>query len=85
MRPLGAYTTKHTKSNPKIIEICCKKCQKLMLSKLPKSQNTLENLGPEANCEKMAMKPKHIDLLIWKQSWSHFGLILGLGSPLEAI
>ena len=33
-----------------------------MLSKLPKSKNTLENVGPEANREKMTRKPKHIDV-----------------------
>ena len=32
-----------------------------MLSKLPKSKNTLENVGPEANREKTTMKLKHIN------------------------
>ena len=54
-----------------------------MLSKLPKSQDTLENVGPEANREKMTMKPKHIDLeAILEPFWPHLGV---RGRPLEAI
>ena len=54
-----------------------------MLSKLPKSQNTLENVGPEANREKPTMKLKHIDLKdILEPFWPHLGV---LGRPLEAI
>ena len=54
-----------------------------MLSKLPNCQNTLENVGQEANCEKMTMKPKHIDLeAILEPFWPHLGV---LGRPLEAI
>ena len=54
-----------------------------MLSKLPKSQNTLENVGQEANREKMTMKPKHTDLdAILEPIWPHLGV---LGRPLEAI
>ena len=45
-----------------------------MLSKLPKSQNTVENVGPEANREKTTMKLKHIDL---EAILDHFGFILG--------
>ena len=53
-----------------------------MLSKLPRSQNTLENVSPEANREKMTMKPKHIDLeAILEPFWPHLGV---LGRPLEA-
>ena len=33
-----------------------------MLSKLPKSKKTMENVGPEANREKETRKPKHIDV-----------------------
>ena len=45
-----------------------------MHSKLPKSTNSLENVGPEANREKMTRKPKHIDVeaileAIWVSSW----------------
>ena len=54
-----------------------------MLSKLPKSQNTLKNVSQEANREKMTMKPKHIDLeAILEPFWSHLGV---LGRPLGAI
>ena len=53
-----------------------------MLSKLPKSKNTLENVRPEANREKMAMKLKHIDLeAILEPFWPHLGV---LGRPLGA-
>ena len=41
-----------------------------MLSKLPKSKETLENVGPEADREKSTMRPKHIDF------GSHLGAIL---------
>ena len=83
MRPLWAYTTQNTKNDPKIVEFCFKKCQKLMLSKLPKSQNTFENVGPEANREKMIMKLKHIDLEdILEPFWPHLGV---LGRSFEAI
>ena len=52
-----------------------------MLSKLPKSKNTLENVGPEANREKTTMKLKHTNLeAILEPFWSHLGV---LGKPLE--
>ena len=83
MRPLGAYTTQDTKNDLKMIEICSKILQKLMLSKLPNSQNTLENVSPEANREKTTMKLKHIDLkAILEPFWPHLGV---LGKPLGAI
>ena len=54
-----------------------------MLSKLPKSKNTWENDGPEANREKTTMKLKHNDLeAILKPFGSHLGV---LGKPLEAV
>ena len=54
-----------------------------MLSKLPKSKDTLENVGPEANREKTTMKLKHINFeSILEPFWPHVGL---LGRPLEAI
>ena len=54
-----------------------------MLSKLPKSKETLENVSPEANREKTTMKLKHINLeAIWEPFWPHFGV---LGKSLEAI
>ena len=45
-----------------------------MHSKLLKSTNSLENVGPEANREKMIKKTKHIDVeaileAIWVSSW----------------
>ena len=46
-----------------------------MLSKFPKSKNTLENVRPEANRGKTTMRLEHMDL-------QHLGL---LGRPLEAI
>ena len=61
LRPLSGYTTQDAKNDPTIVEFCSKKCQKLMLSNLPKSKNTLENVGPEANREKTATKLKHIN------------------------
>ena len=83
MRPLWAYMTQDAKNNPKIVEFCSKKCQKLMLSKLPKSKNTLENVGPEANREKTTMKLKHINFeSILEPFWPHLGV---LGRALEAI
>ena len=84
MRPLWASTTQDAKNNPKIVEFCSKKCQKLMLSKLPKSKNTLENVGPETNREKTAMKLKHINFesILEEAFWSHLGV---LGRSLEAI
>ena len=62
LRPLWAYTTQDAKNDPKIVEFCSKKCQKLVLSKLPKSKDSLENVRPEANPEKTTRKPKHINL-----------------------
>ena len=54
-----------------------------MLSKFRKSKNTLENVSPEANRQKMIMKPKHADLeTILEPFWPHLGV---LGRPLEAI
>ena len=83
LRPLWAYMTQDAKNNPKIVEFCSKKCQKLMLSKLPKSKNTLENVGPEANREKTTMKLKHINFeSILEPFWPHLGV---LGKPLKAI
>ena len=66
-----------------MIEICFKDLQKLMLSKLSNSQNTLENVGPEANREKLTRQPKHVDLeAILEPFWHHLGV---LGRPLGAI
>ena len=54
-----------------------------MLSKLPKSENTLENVGPAANCEKTTMKVKNIKFeTILEPFWPHLGV---LGRALEAI
>ena len=54
-----------------------------MVAKLPESKKTLENLGPEAHCQKTTMKPKHIDLeAILEPFWLHLGV---LGKPLGAI
>ena len=54
-----------------------------MLSKLPKSKNTLENVGPEANREKTTMKLKHINLESMLETfWLHLGV---LGKSLGAI
>ena len=75
--------TQDAKNEPKIVEFCSKKCQKLMLSKLLKHKKTLENVGPEANREKTTMKLKHINLeAILEPFWPHLGV---LGRPLEAI
>ena len=83
MRPLWAYTTQDAKNDSKFVEFCSKKCQKLMLSKLPKSKDTLENVGPEANREKKTMKLKHINFEpILEPFWPHLGV---LERPLEAI
>ena len=83
MRPLWAYTTQDAKNEPKIVEFCSKECQKLMLSKLLKSKDTLENVGPEANREKTIMKLTHIKFEpILEPFWPHFGV---LGRSLEAI
>ena len=62
LRPLGAYTTQDAKNDPKFIGISSKNSQKLMHSKLPKSKNSLEHVGPEANREKKTRKLKHIDV-----------------------
>ena len=54
-----------------------------MLSKLPKSNFSLENVGPEANREKTTMKLKHINFeSILESFWLHLGV---LGKPLKAI
>ena len=54
-----------------------------MVSKLLKSKNTLENVSPEANCEKTTMKLKHINFeSILEAFWPHLGI---LGRALEAI
>ena len=54
-----------------------------MLSKLPKSKNTFENVGPEANREKTTMKLKHIHFEpILEPFWLHLEV---LGRSLEAI
>ena len=53
-----------------------------MLSQLPKSKETLENNGPEADFEKTTTKPKHIDLEAnLDPFWLHLGV---LGRPLGA-
>ena len=71
------------KNDSKIADLYSKTCQKLVLSKLPKSKATLENLGPEANREKTTMKLKHINLgAILEPFWPHLGVLVG---PLEAI
>ena len=83
LRPLWASTTQDAKNNPRIVEFCSKKYQKLMHTKLPTSKNTLENVGPEANREKTTMKLKHINFEpILEPFWPHLGV---LGRPLEAI
>ena len=63
-----------------------------MHSKLPKSKNSLENVGPEANREKRIRKPKHIDVEVileailvssW-DTWEAFGGHVGsLGTNLS--
>ena len=76
LRPLWAYTTQDTKNDRKIVECCSKKSQKLMLSKLPKTKNTVENVGPEANREKTTMKLKHINLeAILETFWPPLGVL----------
>ena len=81
MRPLWAYTTQDAKNKPKIVDFFLK-YQKLMLSKLPESENTLENVSPEANREKTTMKLKHINFeSILEPFWLHLGV---LGRALEA-
>ena len=51
--------------------------------KAPEKNNALENVGQEANRQKMTMKQKHIDLeAILEPFWPHLGV---LGRPLEAI
>ena len=83
LRSLWAYTTPDAKNDSNIVQFCSKKCQKLMLSKLPKSKDTLENVGPEANREKTIIKLKHIN---FEPILEPFGPHLGvLGRPLEAI
>ena len=86
LRPLWAYTTQDAKNDPKIVESCSKKCQKLMLSKLPKHKETLENVGPEGNCEKTTTKLKHskrlrawaVEFGTWEGAfWSHVGVFWG--------
>ena len=75
--------TQDAKNDPKIIEFCSNNGQKLMLSKLPKSKKTLENVGPQANREKKTMKLKHIDVEAFLEPfWPHLGV---LGRPWEAI
>ena len=76
LRPLEAYTTQDAKNDPKVIIIYSKKCQKLMLSKLPKSNISLENVGPEANREKTTMKLKPINFeSILEPFWPHLGVL----------
>ena len=54
-----------------------------MLSKLPKSKNTVENVRPEANREKTTMKLKPLNFAsILEPFWPHLGV---LGRALEAI
>ena len=54
-----------------------------MLSKLPKSKISFENIDLEAHQEKTTMKLKHINLeAILEPFWPHLGV---LGSALEAI
>ena len=77
LRPPWAYMTQDAKNNPKIVEFCSKKCQKLVLPKLPKSKITLENVGPEANREKTTMKLKPINFeFILEPFWLHLGVHL---------
>ena len=61
-----------TQEQSKNCRISFQNVSKLMLSKLPKSKNTLENVGPEANREKTTMKLKHINLeAILEPFWRH--------------
>ena len=54
-----------------------------MLSKLPKSKDTLENVSLEANREKTTMKLKKFNFeSILESFWPHLGV---LGRALEAI
>ena len=54
-----------------------------MLSELPKSKETWENVGLEANREKATIKLKHSNLeAILEPFWPHLGV---LGRSLEAI
>ena len=79
MRPLWAYTTQDAKNDPKIVELCSKQFQNLMLSKLPKSTDSLENVGTEANREKITMTLKDINLeSILQPFWPHLGVLGGL-------
>ena len=63
-----------------------------MHSKLPKSTDSLENVGPEANREKKTSKLKHIDVkaimeAILVSSWvlgRPLGAMLGVWGRLEA-
>ena len=53
-----------------------------MHSKLPKSNNSLENVRQEANREIETRKPKHIDVegileAIWVSSWGTWGAFGG--------
>ena len=63
-----------------------------MHSKLPKSKDSLENVGPEANREKKTRKPKHIDVevileAIFVSSWGTWeafgGHVVRLGTILS--
>ena len=54
-----------------------------MVPKFPKSQNSMENVGPEANREKTTMKLYYINFEpILEPFWPHLGV---LWKPLEAI
>ena len=53
-----------------------------MHSKLPNSKDSLENVGPEANCQKKTRKLKHIDVeaileAILVSSWGTWGVFEG--------
>ena len=59
------------------------KVSKIDASNFPKSQNTIENIGPEANRKKTTMKLKYINFEpILEAFWPHLGV---LGRPSEAI
>ena len=63
-----------------------------MHSKLPRTSNSIENVGPEANREKKTRKPKHIDVEVILEAilvsscgtWEAFGGHVGsLGTNLR--
>ena len=60
-----------------------------MRSKVPKSKDSMENVGPEANREKKTRKVKHIDVEAILEAimvsswgtWEAFGAMLGVWGP----